>query len=227
MVLLAGAAALFAAAPAMAQVGHPPDRSPFLDLEHNQELTFVGGWMKARHDPAGVAPLSRPAFGVRYELTLTGPLALSSDIWTAFGSRNVVDPLKPAATRSIGTQSNVETALDLALAMNLPGTRSWHRLVPQVRGGIGFVHNGAKDDSSGFAFGTPFAFSLGGGLKYVPGGKIQLRADLSDHIFKLGYPDAYYRLASDNTTVIPASTPRSFYTHHTMFTVGVSYLFGR
>ena len=29
-----------------------------------------------------------------------------------------------------------------------------------------------KDDSSGFAFGTPFAFTFGGGLKFVPGGRV-------------------------------------------------------
>ena len=66
------------------------------------------------------------------------------------------------------------------------------------------------------------------GVKYVPTGRrFQIRADVTDRIFKLDYPDAYYRLASDNTAVLPGSTAKSFYTHHTALTVGVSYLFAR
>jgi opacity protein-like surface antigen len=222
-----GAATMFAALPAMAQVGHDPAKSPYADLEYSQELTVLGGYLRTRHDPAGVAPLSRPMLGVRYEITLTGPLAMSAEVNAAPGKRNVIDPTKPVATRSLGTQSNLVMAADLALAMNLTGTRSWHRLVPQVRAGVGLINSRAKDDSSGFAFGTPFAFTFGGGVKYVPGGRFQLRADITDRVFKLNYPDPYYRTTSDNTAVLPVTTGRSFYTHHTAFTVGVSYLFAR
>jgi hypothetical protein len=115
----------------------------------------------------------------------------------------------------------------VALALDLTGRKSWHHLVPQLRGGLGVVSSRAKDDSSGYSFGTPFAFTFGGGLKFVPGGRFQLRADVTDRVFKLSYPDSYYRKASDNTSVLSDPTPRSFYTHHTALTVGVSYLFGR
>jgi hypothetical protein len=69
---------------------------------------------------------------------------------------------------------------------------------------------------------------VGGGLKFVPGnGRLQFRADLTDRIFKLSYPDAFYRPASDNTSVLSSGTSRKFYTHHAALTVGVSYLFVR
>jgi hypothetical protein len=226
--LVIGAAALLAAVPALAQVGHVPEKSPYLDLEYSSELTLEGGYLRTRHDPAGIAPQNRAIYGARYEITLTGPLAFSADVVTGSGPRNVIDPLKPAATRNLGTASNQVTAADLALAMNLTGTRSWHHFVPQIRAGAGLVSSKARDDSSGFAFGTRFAFSMGGGMKYVPGnGRFQLRADVTDRIFKLDYPDAYYRIASDNSAVLPSSTSKSFYTHHTALTVGVSYLFRR
>ena len=225
--LLVGAAALLVATSAQAQVGHVPARSPYVDLEYKQELTLLGGYLQVRHDPAGILPKSRGMFGVRYEATLTGPLAISGDLITGFGDRNVVDPTKPAATRNVGTQSNPVVEADIAAAMNLTGTRSWHKLVPQVRAGIGLIRSAARDDSSGYAFGTPFAFVFGGGVKYVPGGRFQLRADITDRVFKQNYPDTYYRPASDLTAVLPTSTARSFYTHHAAFTVGVSYLFSR
>ena len=220
------AVALFAATSAAAQVGHPPALSPYVDLEHSSELTLLVGYLKTRHDPAGIAPLSRPELGLRYEMTLTGPLALSSEITGAFGNRNVIEPLKPKATRDEGTRSNAVLSGDLALAMNLTGTKSWHRLVPQIRLGIGAVTSRAQDDSSGYSFGTQLAFVPGVGVKFVPGGRLQIRADMTDRIFKMGYPDTYYRISSDNTAVLDATVPRSFYTHHTGFTLGVSYLFG-
>ena len=227
--ILCGVAALLMAVPAAAQVGHEPEDSPYRDLQHRQEITVLGGWVKARHDPAGVAPQSAPLVGARYELTLTGPLALSSDLTAMFANRDVIDPAKPKAQRIPRNESATVYAADVALAMNLTGRKSWHYLVPQVRAGLGVLRSAAADDSSGFRFGTPFAFSFGGGLKLVPGrtGRVQLRADFTDRLFKLSYPDSYYRLASDNTAVLDRSTAKSFYTHHAAFTLGVSYLFGR
>ena len=226
--LVFAAAALCMALPAAAQVGHEPAKSPYLDLEYGQELTLLGGYLRTRHDPAGVAPKSRPLVGVRYEARLTGPLAVSADVVGGGGDRDVIDPLKPAIARKLAAQSNGVVAADVALALNLTGARSWYSLVPQIRGGAGLVSSRARDDSSGFSFGTRFAFVVGGGVKYVPAGKrFQFRADVTDRIFKLDYPDAYYRLATDNTAVLPGSTSKSFYTHHTALTVGVSYLFSR
>jgi len=225
--ILFGVVALLAALPAAAQVGHDPESSPYRDLEHKQEITWLFGYMRARHDPAGVAPASAAMTGVRYELNLVGPLALSADLTHSFSDRTVLDPSKPRATRVVGTQTTPVYAADVALALDLTGRKSWHHLVPQLRGGLGVVSSRAKDDSSGFSFGTPFAFTFGGGLKFVPGGRFQLRADVTDRVFKLSYPDSYYRNASDNTSVLTESTPRSFYTHHAALTVGVSYLFGR
>jgi hypothetical protein len=225
---LFGVVALVAALPAAAQVvGYPPTASPYNDLEFSQELTAEFGYMKARHDPAGVAPKSAATIGLRYELSLVGPLALSSEVTRTFSNRDVIDPAQPRTTRNLGSESAPVYSADLALALNLTGRKSWHFLVPQVRAGIGVVSSSAKDATSGYTFGTPFAFTFGGGVKVVPGGRVQLRADLTDRVFKLSYPDTYYRLASDNTAVLDASVPRSFYTHHLGMTLGLSYLFGR
>src|ERR1700712_5381595 len=107
--LAIGAVALLAAVPAFAQVGHVPEKSPYLDLEYSSELTLEGGYVRTRHDPAGIAPHSRSILGALYEITLAGPLAFSADVVTGPGQRNVIDPLKPAATRNLGTQSNEVT----------------------------------------------------------------------------------------------------------------------
>ena len=87
-------------------------------------------------------------------------------------------------------------------------------------------HSEAADDTTGLKFGTPFAFSFGAGVKYVTGGRVQLRVDVGERLFKQKYPDAYYRTASDNTAVLTDAS-RSYWTNHGLITVGVSYLFDR
>jgi hypothetical protein len=225
--LLFGLLSLLAISPAAAQVGYPPAESPYTDLEHRQELTPMFGYTRTREDPAKILPRSAAVAGLRYEIYIAGPISFSSDFSHTFAERNVVDPTKPAKSRSLGTQSAGVNSLDVALAAGLTGRKSWHKIVPQLRAGIGIMQSAAKDDSSGYKFGTPFAFTFGGGLKLVPGGRFQLRADVSERLFKQTYPDSYARPASDNTAVISESTKREFYTHHTMLTVGVSYLFSR
>jgi hypothetical protein len=225
--ILFGVLFVLVAVPASAQVGHDPASSPYTDLEYKQELTPLFGYDRARTDAAGILPQSAAMAGLRYEIYLGGPISLSSDLTRTFSNRNVVDPLLSASKRNRGTQSAPVYAVDIALALGLTGRKSWHSIVPQLRGGIGLMASRAKDDSSGYAFGTPFAFNFGGGLKLVPGGRFQIRADLTERVFKQSYPDSYFRLASDNTAVLTDPTPRSSYTHHTMLTVGVSYLFSR
>jgi hypothetical protein len=116
---LFGVVALLAALPAAAQVGYDPATSPYRDLEHKQEITWLVGYVRARHDPAGIAPRSALATGVRYEINLVGPLALSADLVRTFSERNVIDPSLPRATRNLGTESAAVYGADVALALDL------------------------------------------------------------------------------------------------------------
>lgn len=221
-----GVLALFVAAPAWAQVGHEPEKSPYVDLEYRQELTAYGGYARARKDAAGVLPKSASVAGLRYELFLGGPVSLTTDLSGMFAQRDIIDPTKVAAQRLVGIRDAPVYALDVGLALGLTGRKSWHRIVPELRGGVGVVRSTAKDDSSGYKFGTPFAFTFGGGLKLVPGGRFQLRADVGERLFKQKNPDSFYVKASDNSAVL-TDAPRSYWTHHTILTVGVSILFDR
>ena len=220
------ALALLVASPALAQVGYPPEQSPFKDLEYRQELTPYYGYARARVDPAGITPQSANLAGLRYEVYLAGPVSLTTDASAMFSDRTVLDPTKPRATRLVGTESAPVYALDVGIGLGLTGRKSWHHLAPQVRAGIGAVHSDAADDSTGYKFGTRFAITLGAGVKLVSAGRLQVRADVGERLFKQNYPDIYYRTASDNTAVL-TTTPRSFWTHHSLITLGVSILFDR
>jgi hypothetical protein len=220
------ALALIIASPLLAQVGHDPATSPFEDLEYRQELTPYGGYSFSRSDPAGVTPQDASIAGLRYEVYLGGPVSLTSDLSAMFSNRTVIDPKQPRVSRVVGTESAPVYGLDLGLALGLTGRKSWHHLAPQVRTAIGILASNGSEDAGGYKFGTPFAISCGAGLKFVTGGRLQLRADVGERLFKQKNPDAYYGLASDNTAVL-TSTPRSYWTGHGLLTLGASFLFDR
>ena len=73
-------ASVAVAPPLVAQVGHQPQGSPYIDLEYRQEVSVFGGYYSAGTDQVGVAPKSGPMFGVRYDLRLGGPASLTSKL---------------------------------------------------------------------------------------------------------------------------------------------------
>lgn len=219
-------ALLLAVVPVSAQVGYPPDESPYTDLEFKQELTPYVGWARARTDPAKILPQSAAIAGLRYQVYIGGPVSFDADFSRMSSSRNVIDPALVASKRFLGTEAAAVYGVNVGIALGLTGRKSWHHIVPELRAGAGVVSSEAKDDSSGYVFGTPFAFTFGGGLKLVSMGRLQLRADVGERLFKQKYTDAFYRTASDNTSVL-TNESRSFWTHHTLLTVGASLLFDR
>jgi hypothetical protein len=67
---------------------------------------------------------------------------------------------------------------------------------------------------------------LGGGLKLVSIGRLQLRADATERWYKQKYPDSFFTASSDGTAVLTTQA-RSFWARQTLWTVGASLLFDR
>ena len=229
--------ALTLAAPvAGAQVGYEPRRSPFRDLDRTQEVTFFTGWYKAKLDPAQVAPRSGPIAGVHYQWRAGGPASITAALSRVESERTVLDPDRPAACpaapgmncKSLGMYRWPLYFADAGLALSLTGARSFFQLVPDLKAGIGLASDfHTNPDVGDFAFGTRFAFNWGAGIRWVPGGGFQLRADFTNHLYSLAYPDAYYRPAEDKTQILAPSQKRSAWLNNPGFTIGLSYLFSR
>jgi hypothetical protein len=227
--LAAAALALAAwAAPAAAQVGHPPAQSPYRDIGFKQEITAFTGWYAGGEGSAGVGPTGGPMLGVRYELRIGGPAQLVGRVAGVFSERTVLDPARPEDTRDLGTRSWPIYLADVGLSLNLTGQKSWHGLVPTVHGGLGVASDfGTSGDPGGYEFGTPFAFNLGAGVRWIRGGRLQLRADVTDYLYQLEYPDTYFVPPGNVPPVLTGRGSRGEYTHNLALTVGASYLFFR
>lgn len=226
---LLGASALGAtAAPAFAQVGNPPDQSPYHDLPYKQELTVYGGWFGGNAGTASVGPRGGAMAGVRYSIRLGGPVEFAGRFARVSSTRMVVDPTKGSDTRDLGDVAFPLYLATVGLDLNLTGQKSWHGLVPVVAFGLGVASDaGANRDVGGFKVGTPFALTLGGGLRYVTKSNWSLRAEVSDYLFQLSYPSAYTVATASNESVLPANAPTNQWTHNAALTLGVSYLFSR
>ncbi|HEY3746187.1 MAG TPA: hypothetical protein VGL17_08105 [Gemmatimonadaceae bacterium] len=229
--LLFGFVFLGFAMPAAAQavdVGYSPPKSPFRDLEYHQELTLFGGYYSAAKDPAGAAPKSAQMEGIRYEITVGGPAQIYARLARVNSQRNVIDASAPAATRQLGVQSWPVYLFDAGLSLNLTGQRSFHGVVPVITAGGGLVSDLDKSiDADPFNLGTNFAFSFGAGLRMVPGGRFQIRADAGTYLYQIKYPTLYYVTASDGTAVLPSDQAKSFWKRNGALSLGVSYLLFR
>jgi hypothetical protein len=141
---------------------------------------------------------------------------------TLFGTsttRTVLDYTKSAATRNLGTQGTGLVVADVALAISLTGARTWHNLQPLVNVGVGIAAGpGDKEDVSGYAFGTSFAFSYGFGVRYSTGKNSEFRFDLDQYWWQLKYPDNYRSTQGDVNAIKPAGS-LSAYTVNTALTI--------
>jgi hypothetical protein len=210
-----------------AQVGHLPQDSPFRDVPYRQELTTYSGWYSGAEGSAGVGPQAGPIVGLRYEIRIGGPAFFSVHAGHAFSKRDVIDPLNPPETRQLGTKDVSLLLLDAGITLNLTGQKSWNGLIPFMRFGVGVAANaGSRADPGNFTIGTPFALVLGTGVRWTPGGRWQLRLDVSDHLFRLNYPSAYGSTPEGGGAPVLADKT-SEWKHNGVFTIGASYIISR
>ena len=215
------------AAPAAAQVGNPPQESPYEDIEFRQGVDVFGGWWFAGTDPAGVAPQSGPMIGVRYDLLLGGPAYLTARLGTVASERTVIDPAREAGDREVGTEKRPLTFIDVGITTALTGQKTWHELQPLLHLGVGAVTNFQGEDLGGFKVGTSFAFAYGAGVKWVPGGRFTYRGDVGGQLYRVRYPDRYFTPGLDETSVLPVDAGKSNWLNNLTVTLGVSYQFRR
>jgi hypothetical protein len=222
-------AALALPASAAAQVGTVPENSPFRDLEYRQEVSAFTGWFVASKDPAGVAPRSGPLLGARYDVRIGGPAQFTARIGTAFSERRVIDPTEAGADRELGIREQSLFLGDVGIAVNLTGQKSWRTLVPYTQFGVGVASDFKGRDAGGYQFGTTFAFNFGGGLRWIPGNRWQVRADVTDWLYQLQYPETYYvpTTVGGSDAVLGATDAKSVWKHNFALTIGGSYLFFR
>jgi hypothetical protein len=166
-------------------------------------------------------------YGLRYEIHVGGPAFLMARFAHVNSERFPIDPTKSGTAAQLGRKNVSLNLYDVNLVLNLTGQKSFHNIVPVIALGAGIVSCSCTVSPDPYTFGTPFAFSFGGGLRYVPGGRFQLRADWSDYLYQLKYPTAYYLTPTTGAAAVGSGQARSFWKNNRALTLGASLLFFR
>jgi hypothetical protein len=210
-----------------AQVGHNPATSPYIDLEQTQELSLIVGTFHGHRDPVNVGPQSGALYGLHYEWRAGGPAYLVGEFARIQSQRNVLNPFLLAGKgRERGERSQPLYTADVGLGIGLTGAKSWHHIVPELTGGVGLISDfRTSADTGGYKFGTRFALNWGGGIRVVPGGSWQVRFDVKNRMYTIGYPEAFYIPPVGGTAIVPTTQAKSFWLNNPAFTLGISRLF--
>ena len=144
--------------PGAAQVGHPPDASPFRDLKAGHSITPLFGYVGGSGGPLGVGPHKGTTIGLRYDLRTASTIQFGLGYARGNLERLVVNPFVALANRTSGPFEQTTSFVDLSVQLNLTGGKSWHRLAPYASLGAGLAFGNADvaSDSSGYEFGNKF-----------------------------------------------------------------------
>jgi len=228
---LALASLAAAAAPARAQVGHEPGRSPFRDVTTRQSLSLGVGRFGGNPAAAGVGWRAGTAYAGRFETRLSGALGLSASAALMASSRYRINPEKDSATRVSGPFDHALLMADLSLALSLTGAKTWRGLAPYVALGAGWMTPlRTEADTGGYKAGSNFTLVPTLGARLFLGRSWAVRVELRDYLFRYEWPMAYYRPADANGNeilphVLPDDAKDKPWVHNAALTIGVSYGF--
>ena len=134
-----------------AQVGHPPQSSPYRDIRKGHTITAIGGYFGGDGGTLGIGPHDGPLYGGRYDIRTGGTIQLGLGVIYGDLERFIVNPNVPEAERRTGPVKQSVTFAEVALQFNLTGGKTWHRLAPFVgaSGGLAISSNTPADNGHG------------------------------------------------------------------------------
>ena len=187
-----GVLALVCPVAARAQVGHPPQSSPYHDLAKGSSFTAMGGWLLGDGGRLGVGPNSGHTFGGRFDLRASRALSIGIGGERGHLERLIIDPTQPVDQRVSGPVSQNVTFVEAFLTLNLTGGKSWHGFAPFVGlvGGAAFAEK-TPADTSGYNFGTKGFFAPATGFRLFLGDRFHLRGEVRANFWKLSYPTSF------------------------------------
>jgi len=213
---------LLAARPAHAQVGHPPDKSPYRDIPGKMSLTALFGYVGGTGGRLGLGPHDGPAFGGRFGIAVSGPLEFSFAVQYA-------DLQGARVFRDLQGNLNVSGSLPSPVWMfetdiqySIVGGKTWHGLAPYIGGGLGYAwRSSSTEGPDAYDFGGRFYWAPFAGTRFFVNPKAFVRAEIRGAFWRLAYPPPYY----DDITGILESYAINNYLSNVWYQVGFGYTF--
>lgn len=213
---------LGAATPVSAQVGHPPDDSPYRDIPKKMTLTALGGYIGGTGGFLGLGPHDGPAYGGRFGISLSGPIEFSFSVQYAdlVGAR-----VYRGLDGNLAVSGNIPSPVwmfETDVQYTITGAKTWHRLAPYIGGGIGYAWRSSSTESvDAYDFGGRFYFAPFAGTRIYVNPRSFIRAEIRGAFWRLAYPPPYY----EDITGILQSYAINNYLSNVWYQVGVGYSF--
>jgi hypothetical protein len=194
MAWLAGALTWLFVSNVAAQVGHPPQSSPYRDIRRGHTFTALGGYFTGDGGNFGIGPHDGAIFGVRYDIRTSRTIQMGLGVSYAELQRFIVNPFVRLANRRSGPVDQSVTFAEVDLQFNVTGGKSWRRIAPFVAVGGGFAFaGGTPADTSQYEFGNKFYVAPSVGARLFPSDRLHLRLEARATFWKLRYPTTFQR----------------------------------
>jgi hypothetical protein len=176
----------------LAQVGHPPESSPYRDIRRGHTFTPLGGYFSGGGGNFAIGPHDGAIFGVRYDIRTSRTIQMGLGISYAELQRFIVNPFVRLANRRSGPVDQSVTFAEVDLQFNVTGGKSWRRIAPFVAVGGGFAFaSGTPADTSQYEFGNKFYVAPSIGTRLFPSDRLHLRLEARATFWKLRYPTTF------------------------------------
>lgn len=206
---------------ANAQVGHPPESSPYRDMRSKFLFSVTGGNSWGSGGKVAAGPADGPILGTRLDVHLGGPGSAQIGVNWASLNRMLIDPSADESSRSTGPVRQSIFMFDVGLILTLSGQKTWHGLAPYFGGSLGIAMAGPVpgDTLSTFEFGTKFITGPQIGLRWHPVSRLFLRIEGRYMFWKLSYPDEFFE--GDPPVLDPLVNRETDWTHNPMLLVSL------
>ncbi len=218
--------------PVSAQVGHPPESSPYRDIRKGHTFTATGGYFGGDGGDLNIGPHTGTVFGGRYDIRTGSTIQFGVAIARGDLERFIVDPFVALARRTSGPVKQSVLFAELNLQFNVTGGKSWNRIAPFISagGGLAFA-SGTPADTSQYDFGRKLYFVPSIGARVFLSDRLHFRAEARATFWKLNYPTTFQQepveepgTPEDPNAVIPGDN-LSEWTASPGFHVGLAYSF--
>ncbi len=216
------------ASEARAQVGHPPESSPYTDVRATKIISLGVGYLGGSAGSAGVGPTDGPLAVGRFNMMISGPLELDGSLGVANLERGIIDPTTAPTDSIVDVAKQTVTLLDAGIMLLLTGRKAWHRTIPYLGASFGVAFGGSvpEDTLSGFRFKTQFQLAPVVGVRWYPSDRLMFRLEFRDIVWRLTYPPSFFTIPEDDILAPPVLNPNVYndteWTHHPtlLFTIG-------
>jgi hypothetical protein len=204
--------------------------SPYRFIDTSQHAGLFAGHVAASDGRAGLGPQPGTMLGGRWAIRISGPFAVGGEIGYLPTTRVVRDTVFLAADSVFQPLAEANMRLLTVMAnmtFSVTGPRTWHGVRPLLSAGAGgaFDLGGSAPEEADiptnqrYRFGTSFAGHFGAGVEWFPTGRISLRGDARNALWRLNIPEAFL------LTDAGGGLPRSQWESNLTLTAGVSFHF--